>query len=125
MILKKYLLYSACLFGIVLLFSMCSGCKSGNGSIEYKNRIYSNGDEIEVIGRISRVGNEPFTHLVLIDDSGARFSIVKESEEPFLKFKGNQFKITGTLYLKKLVTADGNKTSTIIEISPVSIIPLE
>lgn len=54
-------------------------------------------DEMEVIGKVYLMGNEPFTHVALKTDDGQVYALVGEHEKNLRRLQGRRVKVAGKL----------------------------
>lgn len=52
-------------------------------------------DEMEVIGKVYLMGNEPFTHAALETDDGQVYALVGEHEKELRRLQGKRVKVVG------------------------------
>jgi hypothetical protein len=52
-------------------------------------------DEMEVIGKVYLMGNEPFTHVALETDDGQVYALVGEHEKELRRLQGRRVKVAG------------------------------
>jgi hypothetical protein len=58
-------------------------------------------DEMEVIGKVYLMGNEPFTHVALKMDDGQVYALVGEHEKELRRLQGRRIKVVGSPSEKK------------------------
>ena len=52
-------------------------------------------DEMEVIGKVYLMGNEPFTHVALETDDGQVYALVGEHEKELRRLQGRRITVVG------------------------------
>jgi len=58
-------------------------------------------DEMEVIGKVYLMGNEPFTYVALKTDDGQVYALVGEHEKELRRLQGRRVKVAGKLSEEK------------------------
>jgi hypothetical protein len=70
------------------------------------------GQLLELTGRLSLRGSEPFPEPVLTDDEGHEWYIVRENRRILSGYEGRIVTVRGRLELRELILADGQNLGT-------------
>lgn len=70
------------------------------------------GQRATVEGRLQMIGNEPFTLLAILTESGQQVRLPEEDRERFRAYQGREVRMTGVIRERKITTADGKQTFT-------------
>lgn len=82
-----------------------------------------NGDEIEVTGRLRRLGSEPFTELVVTPQGGPDWYIPRDRSEIFAGFLQRVITVRGRVSRRELVLADGQRIGVRYELLDAALVP--
>jgi hypothetical protein len=83
---------------------------------------FIDGQKIELNGTIHRVGNEPFTELVLRKEDGTDWYISKDDRAKFDGMEQKNVTVRGTVELLELIFANKKKAGTRLILKDVEII---
>lgn len=73
----------------LILLAFISAANLGAGSMK------KGSDEMEVIGKVYLMGNEPFTHVALKTDDGQVYALLGEHEKELRRLQGRRVKVVG------------------------------
>jgi len=80
------------------------------------------GDEGVVSGTIRRVGNEPFTYLILTDADKKNWRLDKDAQRLLRAYEMKRVRISGVVTLRKRIFADGKRLPDLKELTHVKIL---
>jgi hypothetical protein len=69
------------------------------------------GQHVLITGTVHRVGNEPFTVLVITDESDNSWNLDENSAILLSSYEQQKVSVTGTVILKAMTLADGTEMS--------------
>ena len=78
-----------------ILMAFITAATLGAGSMK------KGSDEMEVIGKVYLMGNEPFTHVALKMDDGQVYALVGEHEKELRRLQGRRVTVVGKLSEEK------------------------
>lgn len=96
-------------FILLIILSFFSCCKTQAETIQYKGKVYQEGDTIKVRGHLASIGNEPFAKTVLVDASDDRFIIPDKYKKKLRKYSADKIEIKGVLKIVILTTVRDKK----------------
>ena len=79
----------------LILLAFISAATLGAGSMK------KGSDEMEVIGKVYLMGNEPFTHVALKMDDGQVYALLGEHEKELRRLQGRRVTVIGKLSEEK------------------------
>ena len=79
----------------LILLAFIGAATLGAGSMK------KGSDEMEVIGKVYLMGNEPFTHVALKTDDGQVYALLGEHEKELRRLQGRRVTVVGKLSEEK------------------------
>ena len=96
---------------IVFFLFLCAGSSfiMPFGSQEKSANPENKPPQIEVIGILRLVGNEPFTRFIVSGEDGKNYFLQTPEKNSLRKFIGAKIRVKGTLKTTKMTAADGKE----------------
>jgi hypothetical protein len=91
------------------LFSLSSTACVGGKATPAVWQSVTKGQTVLVVGVVRRVGNDPFTHLVIFDSQEKDWYLDEAAEKLLSAYEQRNVKIVGVVELKHMIFADGSE----------------
>ncbi len=101
---------------LVIVFFLFSGENSSGTQNPAVWENVSEGQEVFISGTVRRIGNEPFTRLVITDSQNKNWNLDSKSQKKLIKYEQKTVKVLANVTIKKVIMANKKEMPSIREL---------